>query len=113
MAGSSPNRDRNGSGAVHRSSATARATVPTHHTATPITRWMSSIFCRPQYWLNRTVAPLWTPKMNICTINRGIFARATAAIGSSPSRPTMKVSAIARVLVIRFCSTIGRASAAT
>ena len=53
------------------------------------------------------------PKISICTTNRGILARVTAAIGASPNIPTIKVSAIPKVLVMRFCSTMGVASVTT
>ena len=41
------------------------------------------------------------------------MARVTPAMGASPNIPTMKVSAMARVLVMRFCRIIGAARAAT
>ena len=41
------------------------------------------------------------------------MARATAAMGVSPSIPTIKVSAMPRALVIKFCSTMGVARATT
>ena len=81
--------------------------------ATPITRLMDSISCFPQYWLMRTEEPLCTPKINSCTTNRGIFASVTAAMGASPSIPTIKVSAMPSILVMRFCSTMGVARATT
>ena len=81
--------------------------------ATPSTRLMDSRSCLPQYWLARTEEPLWTPKINSWTTNSGILASVTAAMGSSPSIPTIKVSAMARVLVMRFCSTMGAASTST
>ena len=65
------------------------------------------------HWLTSTDAPLCTPKINICTANRGMLARVTAAMGTSPSIPTIKVSAMPKALVIRFCMTIGRARNAT
>ena len=74
---------------------------------------MASISCLPQYWLIKTEDPLWTPKMNICTANSGMLASVTAAMGASPSMPTIKVSAMPSVLVIRFCSTIGTDSSST
>ena len=67
----------------------------------------------PQYWLMRTEAPLWTPKMNSWMTNMGMLARVTAAIGTSPSMPTIKVSAMLRQLVIRFCRTMGVARTTT
>ena len=88
-------------------------TDSTTHSATPSTRLMDSSSCRPQYWLARTEEPLCTPKINSWTTNRGIFARVTAAMGASPSIPTIKVSAMPRALVIRFCMTMGAASTAT
>ena len=89
------------------------ATASTVYSATPNTRLMDSTSRLPQYWLNRTVEPLWTPKINSWMTNRGTLARVTAAMGTSPSIPTMKVSTRFRLLVIRFCSTIGVARAAT
>ena len=108
-----PNRLRNSTG--HTSSTPAKRvdTPSATHRATPSTRLMDSISCLPQYWLMRTEDPLCTPKMNICTANRGMLARVTAAMGASPSMPTIKVSAMPRALVMRFCSTMGRDSKIT
>ena len=85
----------------------------TTHMDTPITRLMDSMSCLPQYWLMRTEEPLCTPKMNIWSTYRGILASVTAAMGTSPSIPTIKVSAMPRVLVIRFWSTMGVARKST
>ena len=41
------------------------------------------------------------------------MASVTAAMGASPNIPTINVSAILSVLVIKFCSTMGAANAAT
>ena len=111
--GSLPNRPRNSSGRSSSTRAKAKDTSPAVHMATPSTRLMESRSCLPQYWLASTVDPLCTPKINSCTTNSGMLASVTAAIGISPSRPTIKVSAIPSALVIRFCSTMGAASAAT
>ena len=96
-----------------RMAAKTEATSSTTHRATPITRLMASMSFRPQYWLIRTEEPLWTPKMNSCTTNRGMLARVTAAMGASPRMPTIKVSAMPSILVIRFWRTMGAARAAT
>ena len=111
--GSLPKRDKNSTGHTSSTAAHREDTPSATHRATPSTRLMDSISCLPQYWLMRTEDPLWTPKMNICTANRGMLARVTAAMGASPSMPTIKVSAMPRVLVIRFCSTMGMASNTT
>ena len=87
-------------------------TNSTTHRATPITRLMASMSRRPQYWLIRTAEPLCTPKINSWTTNSGILASVTAAMGSSPSIPTIKVSAMPSMLVIRFCITMGAAKTA-
>ena len=88
-------------------------TASTVHMAAPITRLMDLRSCLPQYWLMRMEEPLWAPKMNIFTARMGMLARVTAAMGASPIRPTIKVSAMLSVLVIRFCMTMGAAKMAT
>ena len=104
-----PNRLKKGTGINSSTRAKVTDTRLTAHRATPTTRLMACRSWRPQYWLMSTAEPLCTPKKNSCMTNRGMLARVTAAIGTSPSMPTMKVSAMARVLVIRFCRMMGTA----
>ena len=64
----------------------------------------------PQYWLSRTASPLWKPKITSWMMKMGTLAAVTAAISALPRRPTMKVSAKPRDVVMRFCSTMGSVS---
>ncbi len=82
----------------------------TAYRATPMQRLMLSVSPRPQYWLTSTAMPLWKPKMTSWMMNMGTLAAVTAAISAFPSRPTMKVSAKPREVVMMFCRTMGSAS---
>ena len=62
--GSFPNMDKNCTGMMYRISAPISDTTPATPNPTPRTRLMESVSPLPQYWLMRTVLPLWTPKMN-------------------------------------------------
>ena len=73
-------------------------------------RLILSVSPLPQYWLTRTARPLWKPKITSCRMKTGTLAAVTAAISALPRRPTMKVSAKPREVVIRFCSTMGSVS---
>ena len=108
-----PNRLKNSTGARNRVKANRVDTMPTTQKPTPITRLMASRSPLPQYWLMRTEPPLCTPKKNSWMTKVGILTRVTAAMGVSPSRPTMKMSAMPKALVIRFWRIIGVARTAT
>ena len=71
---------------------------------------MLSVSPRPQYWLTRIARPLWKPKTTICIMKMGTLAAVTAAISALPSRPTMKMSAKPREVVMMFCRIMGAAS---
>ena len=60
-----------------------------------------------------TDAPDCIPKTISSTTKMGMLARVTAAMGASPSIPTMKVSSRPRELVIRFCRMMGMARVTT
>ena len=83
-------------------------TTVTAARATPMQRLMFSVSPRPQYWLTSTAMPLWKPKITTWMMKMGTLAAVTAAISALPSRPTMKVSAKPRDVVIRFCKMMGR-----
>ena len=71
---------------------------------------MLSVSPRPQYWLTSTASPLWKPKITTWMMKMGTLAAVTAAISALPRRPTMKVSAKPREVVMRFCRMMGRLS---
>ncbi len=90
------------SGIRHMTSAKAMEAVPAKKNPIPITRLTASESFLPQYWLISTADPLCRPKMISCIMKMGVFATVTPAICSSPSMPTIKVSTIPRLVIIRF-----------
>lgn len=97
-------------GHANSTTATISARLTPRKAATPMTRLMLVRSFLPQYWLMRMPTPDWTPNTMEMSRNTGTLAAVTAAISALPRRPTMKVSAKPREVVMRFCSTMGSVS---
>ena len=71
--------------------------------------WIVLTFPFPQYWEIIILDPPASPNIKIVSTKNKLLAIETADSWISPKAPTIKVSTILTIKVIKFCTAIGKA----